>query len=205
MKRMYNIEESVSVQHELRPGASVTAGWFHRTFKNLRRRDNVLQTFGDYTPFTLFSPIDGSAITYYNVSRAKLSAVSTVDTNGSSDRKMWFNGLEYNFSARLTHGITIFGGGMSERTIAQLCDETWNPNLLPTATRRRATCRGGRSSRSPARCRCATASGELLVERCPATGSGRRRSLPRTASRGPTVSRQRCRWPTLNGQGAPSG
>src|SRR5207244_2724891 len=27
-------------------------------------------------------------------------------------------------------GITIFGGGMSERVIAQVCDEKSNPNLL---------------------------------------------------------------------------
>ena len=43
---------------------------------------------------------------------------------------MWFNGFEYNFNARLPHGITLFGGGMSERVIAQVCDEQSNPNLL---------------------------------------------------------------------------
>jgi hypothetical protein len=129
IRRMYNIEESVSVQHELFPRVSVTAGWFHRDYKNLFRRTNKLQTFADYTPFTLFSPIDGSAITYYNVSAAKRSAVSTVDENGS-DRHMWYNGLEYNFNARLPRGITLFGGGTSERTIAQVCDELANPNLL---------------------------------------------------------------------------
>ena len=130
IKRMYNVEESVSVQHELFPRVSVTAGWFHRDYKNLFRRTNTLQTFADYTPFTLFSPIDGSAITYYNVSAAKRSAVSTVDENASGDRKMWYNGLEYNFNARLPHGITLFGGGTSERTLAQVCDEQANPNLL---------------------------------------------------------------------------
>ena len=41
-----------------------------------------------------------------------------------------YNGFEYNFNARLPHGITLFGGGTSERTLAQLCDERWNPNLL---------------------------------------------------------------------------
>jgi hypothetical protein len=130
IKRMYNIETSVSVQHELLPRVSVGAGWYHRDFKNLRRRDNLLQTFADYTPFTLFSPIDGTPITYYNVSAAARSNVSYLDTNASSDRKMWFNGFEYNFSARLPRGINIFGGGMSERTIAQVCDEKSNPNLL---------------------------------------------------------------------------
>ena len=91
---MYNVEESVSVQHELFPRVSVTAGWFHRDYKHLFRRTNTLQTFADYTPFTLFSPIDGSAITYYNVSAAKRSAVSTIDENASGDRRMWFNGLD---------------------------------------------------------------------------------------------------------------
>ena len=43
---------------------------------------------------------------------------------------MWYNGFEYNFNARLPRGITLFGGGMSERVIAQVCDEQSNPNLL---------------------------------------------------------------------------
>ena len=127
--RMYNIEWSASVQHELMPRVSVTGGWFHRDYKNLFRRRNTLQTFADYTPFTMWSPIDGSAITYYNVSAAKRSAVSTIDEN-APDRKMWYNGLEYNFNARLPHGINIFGGGTMERVIAQVCDEPSNPNLL---------------------------------------------------------------------------
>jgi hypothetical protein len=130
IKRMYNIETSISVQHELMSGVSVSGGWYHRDFKNLRRRDNLLQSFDDYTPYDIYSPIDGSLITVYNVSAAKRSAISYLDTNASSDRKMWFNGFEYNFNARLPRGITVFGGGMSERTIAQVCDEQSNPNLL---------------------------------------------------------------------------
>ena len=43
---------------------------------------------------------------------------------------MWFNGFEYNFNIRLPHAASIFGGGMSERVIAQVCDEKSNPNLL---------------------------------------------------------------------------
>ncbi len=130
IKRMYNIETSVSVQHELLPRVSISGGWFHRDYKNLRRRDNVLQSFADYTPFTVFSPIDGTPITYYNVSAAALPRVSTVDLTAGSDRTLAFNGLEYSFNVRLPGGLTMFGGGMSERTIGQLCDEKWNPNLL---------------------------------------------------------------------------
>ena len=130
IERMYNIERSINVQQELFRGVSVTGGWFHRDFKNLFRRTNALQTFADYTPFTLWSPIDGSAITYYNVSTAARTRVATIDENASSDRKMWYDGIEYSFNARLPHGITLFGGGASERTMAQVCDERANPNLL---------------------------------------------------------------------------
>ena len=130
IKRMYNIETSISLQQELRPGVSVQGGWYHRDFHNLRRRDNTLQTFADYTPVTIYSQIDGAPITYYNVSAAARSRVNYVDTTAGDARKMWFNGFEYNFSARLKHGITLFGGGMSERVIAQVCDEQSNPNLL---------------------------------------------------------------------------
>ena len=130
MKRMWNLEDSLSVQHEIVTGVSVTAGWYRRDFHNLRRRTNTLQTFDDYSPFTLFSPIDGTPITYYNVSKAKVSAVSTVDEDATSDRKEWYNAFEYSFSARLPHSITLFGGGTSERMIAQVCDEKSNPNLL---------------------------------------------------------------------------
>ena len=130
IKRMYNIETSLSVQHELFQRVSVSGGWFHRDFKNLRRRDNVLQSFSDYTPFTLFSPIDGTPITYNNVSVAARTRVNTFDLTAGSDRKLAYNGFEYSFNMRLPKGITMFGGGMSERTIAKLCDEKWNPNLL---------------------------------------------------------------------------
>ncbi|MFN7983891.1 MAG: carboxypeptidase regulatory-like domain-containing protein [Vicinamibacterales bacterium] len=130
IKRMYNVETAVSVQHEVMKGLSVTGGWYHRDYHNLRRRDNTLQTFADYTPFTLYSPIDGTPIQYNNVSLAKRSAINYVDTTAGSDRKMWFNGFEYNFNARLSHGVTIFGGGMSEKVLAQVCDEKANPNLL---------------------------------------------------------------------------
>jgi hypothetical protein len=130
IKRMYNIETSVSVQQELFQRVSVSGGWFHRDYRNLRRRDNILQSFSDYTPFTVFSPIDGNAITYYNVSNAARTRISNLDLTAGSDRKLWYNGIEYSFNVRLPRGLTIFGGGMSEKTIGQLCDEHWNPNLL---------------------------------------------------------------------------
>ncbi|HEY2153824.1 MAG TPA: carboxypeptidase regulatory-like domain-containing protein [Vicinamibacterales bacterium] len=131
IKRMYNIETTLSVQHEIMSGVSVTAGWYNRQYHNMWRRTNTGVGFSDFTPFTVFSPIDGSPITYYNVSAAKASQITTnlVDTN-APDRTDKYNGFEYNFNMRLPHHITLFGGGMSERMLSNSCDDNWNPNLL---------------------------------------------------------------------------
>ena len=130
IKRMYNIEETVSVQHEVLKGVSVTAGWYRREYFNLRRRFNTGVGLADFTPFTLYSPIDGSAITYNNISSAKVSQIATnlVDQN-APDRTMKYNGFEYNFNARIGK-VNVFGGGMSERILTNTCDDGWNPNLL---------------------------------------------------------------------------
>src|SRR5262249_26759516 len=37
IKRMYNVETALSVQHELTSNVSVQGGWYHRDFHNLRR------------------------------------------------------------------------------------------------------------------------------------------------------------------------
>jgi hypothetical protein len=131
IKRMYNLETSVSVQHEIVPGISVTAGWYNRQYKNMWRRTNTGITFDDFTPFTVFSPIDGTPITYYNISRAKAAQISQnlVDTN-APDRTDKYNGFEYNFTMRLPRHISVFGGGMTERMLSNSCDDNWNPNLL---------------------------------------------------------------------------
>jgi len=53
-----------------------------------------------------------------------------VDTNDPNLRQ-WYNGFEFNFNARLPHGITLFGGSFTDRTITTTCSAaTTNPNFL---------------------------------------------------------------------------
>jgi hypothetical protein len=129
LKRIYTLNYNVGVQHELMPRVSVSANWFHVDYFNLRVRQNVLQTFADYTPQQVVSPLDGSLITIYNVSRAKVNQVLYLDTNPST-RSQWYNGFEFAFNARLAHGATLFGGTSTDRTLAVMCDEPSNPNNL---------------------------------------------------------------------------
>jgi hypothetical protein len=131
MHRMYNVEETLGIQHELFKGTSVSGGWYHREYFNLRRRFNTAISAADFTPFTVYSPIDGSPITYYNVSAAKVAGLTqNLIDQEAPNRTMKYSGFEYNFNARLMHGITVFGGGMTERMLTNTCDDEWNPNLL---------------------------------------------------------------------------
>jgi hypothetical protein len=129
LKRTSTWNYNVGIQHELLPHLSVSANWFHVEYYNLRVRQNILQTFADYTPQSVVSPLDGSVITIYNVSSAKRQQVQYLDTN-APNRKQWYNGFEFTFSARLPRGGTLFGGTTTERTLAVMCDEPWNPNNL---------------------------------------------------------------------------
>jgi hypothetical protein len=125
--RIYTMNYNVGVQHELLPRVSVSANWYHVDYYNLGLRQNVLQTFADYTPQNVVSPLDGSVITIYNVSKAKVSQVQYLDTN-APNRKQWYNGYEFTFNARLPRGATLFGGVTTDRTLAVMCDEPSNPN-----------------------------------------------------------------------------
>jgi Carboxypeptidase regulatory-like domain len=129
IKRVYNIETMLGVQHELLPGIQMNAGWFRRAFHNLPRQTNTLQSFSDYTPVDVASPLDGSVIHMYNVSRTALTRVNNVVFTDDNQRE-WYNGYELSFNARLPHAATLFGGLTSERMLWTLCNEESNPNNL---------------------------------------------------------------------------
>jgi len=85
----------------------------------------------NYRPVTVFSPIDGTPLTVYDTANLQvLQAVANVDTN---DRKLKqaYNSFEFNVNARLPHGVTLFGGSSTDRTISNSCSSaTTNPNYL---------------------------------------------------------------------------
>jgi len=117
----------------------VSAEWFHNDSKNPWERNNVLRpgTYSNgsvnnaaYRPVTIFSPIDGTPITMYDVLPAFATSVQNVDTN-DPNVKQAYNALEFNFNARLPHGARLFGGSATDRTVANTCaGASSNPNFL---------------------------------------------------------------------------
>lgn len=129
-KRVYNIETTAGVQHELLPGMSLSANWYRRTFHRLRVTDNLLRTQSDYIPLGIFNPMTGEPFTVYTVTPAAAPRVDNLDTNAGSGRKHTYDGFDLNVNARLPGGATVFGGFVTERNLRLICDEPDDPNML---------------------------------------------------------------------------
>ena len=128
-KRVYNLETTAGVQHELLPRVSLSANWYRRSFHNLRVTDNLQRTMSDYQPYSLFHPITGQSFTVFDVTPAAVQRVENFDTN-SSDRSHTYNAFGLEINGRLPNGAMFFGGLVTERNKRNICDEPDDPNLL---------------------------------------------------------------------------
>jgi hypothetical protein len=139
--RPYVDAYNVGVTRELLRGVSLSFDWFRSYGRELLERNNILRpgtvnadgtvTNASYRPVTIFSPIDGHAITMYDtVSAAVQQSVTNVDTNDPNLSQV-YNAFEVNFTARLPKGGRLFGGTATDRTIANTCaSAATNPNFL---------------------------------------------------------------------------
>jgi hypothetical protein len=129
-KRVYNVETTAGIQHELLPRVSVSANWYRRTFHRLRVTDNTLRTMSDYIPFNIFNPMTGEPMQIFDVSPAAVSRVDNLDLNAGDERKHVYTGLDLTLQARLPGGGTLFGGYVTEKNQRNICDEPDDPNML---------------------------------------------------------------------------
>ena len=129
-KRVYNVETTAGIQHELLPRVSLSANWYRRTFHRLRVTDNLLRTMNDYIPFDIFNPMTGQPMRIFDVSPAAVTRVDNFDTNAGDERKHVYTGFDLNLQARLPRGGTLFGGYVTERNMRNICDEPDDPNML---------------------------------------------------------------------------
>jgi hypothetical protein len=134
LRRGYNWEQSVAIEHELMPRIAVTVGYYRRQYRNLRVVDNLNVATSDWTPFDIQGPSDsrfptggGEAITMHSLNAAKvLSAVDEISTFSTSNDSV-YNGFEINGNARFGKGF-LFGGVTTQRTTRSTCDVRDNPN-----------------------------------------------------------------------------
>ena len=92
-------------------------------------------TNASYRPVTVFSPIDGTPITVYDVASAAVGtlAAKNIDTNDPG-LKQTYNSFEFDFNARLPRGARLFGRVRrpSGRSPTPAAAAASNPNFLIT-------------------------------------------------------------------------
>ena len=134
LKREYNIETGLSVQHELRRNLSLAAGWYRLSAHNQYVDQNPVRGFNDYVPVQVVSPYNGEIITVYNLRSATLlPLVDAVVTNSKSNRQI-YNGFEFSAQARLPGGAMVLASSSTERTMTRICD-TGSAAAVPDAAK----------------------------------------------------------------------
>lgn len=123
IRREYDLEYTASIQHEVKSGLSVTAGYYRRGVYNQRRTQNNGWSPSDYTVVPVVSPLDGSILRVYNLDPAKRGNVDRTDFNStdSDRRRRTYNGIQLGFNARLG-GAQFFGGWTIDRIVDVRCD-----------------------------------------------------------------------------------
>ncbi len=133
IQRPYTVELSGGIQHELRPGMSVSFGYYHRTWYNSIASDNaLLDQPGAFTPVTIANPCASgtincggtapSTVTVYKINPALIGKGTIVDTNSATNTRV-YNGFEVTFMARLGQA-QFFGGVNSQRQVSNFCQSS---------------------------------------------------------------------------------
>jgi hypothetical protein len=153
--RPYNWGMGVSVQHEVVPRVSVTAGFIRNWWGNWYVVDNRATALTDYTPFSIKAPVDsrlpgGGGYTIsglYNLVPEKVGLVDEFAQSSKNfgEQKENWQGFNVYATARLNGGLTVQGGTATGRKFADGCDvrsklpelgagPTNQPNSSVTAT-----------------------------------------------------------------------
>jgi Carboxypeptidase regulatory-like domain len=145
LRRQYNWEYTVGVQHQVMPRLAVGALFIKRTIRNIQLTDRTFITADDYTPFQVRMPAitdpsvaavldPNEMITVYNLNQSKNTLYNQGLVDRSSDRnRSLYTGFEASFSARLHNSATMFGSWTAERNVSVFCESNDNPNGPPTA------------------------------------------------------------------------
>jgi hypothetical protein len=142
-KRGYNWEGSVVLQHELRPGVGLSAGYYRRWYGNFRVTDNLSASAADYQTFCVNAPTDarlgsvsGSRICgLFDVVPAKFGQVNNLVTRVSDEIQEHYDGVDFGVTSRFVNGASLQGGFATGRSVIDACAVTADASLTnPTFT-----------------------------------------------------------------------
>jgi len=124
-KREYNLQYNAGVQHELRPGMSVSVNWYRRELYNTGyTRNRSVDPTADWTTVSLVNPLSGEPITAYQINQNKNGIAADLFLTNMTDtglRRNVYSGIEVGTSARLPRRTNFFAGWTFERTVDVDC------------------------------------------------------------------------------------
>ncbi|MBM3779567.1 MAG: TonB-dependent receptor [Acidimicrobiia bacterium] len=129
--RQYSWQADASVQHELRPGVSVMAGYYSTFYGNLSVTDNVAVTPADYDPYCITAPSDarlpgGGAYQIcglYDVNPSKFGRISR-EVKPSSEFGgvgLFTQGFDVAVRAQFGDGGLLQGGIAGDHSVYDYC------------------------------------------------------------------------------------
>jgi hypothetical protein len=139
--RPWNWEFSTSVQHELMPRVSVSAGYFRRVQGNFFVTDNEALGPADYLEYSVTVPSTDSRLptagqTISGLYDQRATVVNRNVVKAASqfgNQLQHWNGVDVNVDARLRNGVFVQAGLSTGTTMTDNCDVTAkvdNPSLL---------------------------------------------------------------------------
>lgn len=128
IKRPYQWESTLGVQHELMGGVLISANWIRRNYYRLFWQENLLTTHNDYTLVNVPNPLNtAEMLPIYNLNLNKRGQVEIVDRN-STENKRWYNGFDVGFTTR-TSRTSLYGGVTAGKQTTANC-QVDDPNSL---------------------------------------------------------------------------
>src|SRR4029450_11217437 len=141
-RRGYNWDFTTEVQRELRPGMSMTAGYYRNWYGNFFATDNILVTPADFNPFCIDAPSDSrlpggggyQVCGLYDVTPAKFGQVNSVIQQDENFGKIsrvndFFN---VTVTARLSADLLLGGGVDTGRSVNDACFNVDSPGAVAT-------------------------------------------------------------------------
>jgi Carboxypeptidase regulatory-like domain len=127
IRRPYNWEYSVGVQHELLPQLSVSAAYFGRRIRDLYGSVNVLVLRSNYIPVTITNALTGQPLVVFNqdpLTRGKNDALQTNQDILNTE----YDGFEIQLNKHFANSALLFGGVTLGRNRGRTTGGGNNPN-----------------------------------------------------------------------------
>ena len=142
--RPYDWQFGTSIQQQVLPRVSVEVSYNRRWWGNFFVTDNTLTTAADYEQYSLTIPQHdnlpdgGQQATFVAITSAASARGAqnymTAETDYGDARKAYWNGVDFNATARLAIGLTVQGGTSTGRGVRNNCAVTKAlPELLGSA------------------------------------------------------------------------